>query len=59
MSESLPFPSAESYIAFTIKSTYKFRITYDLEITEMHTLICLLDTEAGVNLIKLSLIPPS
>lgn len=54
--QPLPFFSADLYIAFTTKPPYKSRITCGLVITAMHNNLCLYDTRADVNLVKVLLI---
>lgn len=44
---------------FTAKLTYKFYITFDLDILRMQTAPCLLDDNASVNLLIPSMILPS
>lgn len=59
MSEPLQFLLEEFDITFTVKPEFKCLITYGLEIIAMHIAVCILVTEAGVNLINPHLIRSS
>lgn len=59
MSKPLPFPIAETEVAFTAKPKYKCPITCGIEITATHNVTCLLSTVAAVNFIQHSSIHPS
>lgn len=48
-----------SNVALKARQTLKLRIAYYISIYAMFTVACLPITSAGVNLIRLSMIPPS
>lgn len=53
----LAFPIEFSNIALKAKQKYKLRISYRTTASFMHTANCLLDSRAGVNLIRSSMVP--
>lgn len=57
LSEPLAFPVESIDIALPAKPTYKFRITYEICASIIHTANCLLDSGAGVSLISSLVIP--
>lgn len=58
LSEPLEFTTKSTDTAFTTKPTYKYRVIYRISVLTMHTTNFLLSSDADINPVRSSIIPP-